>query len=72
VDQGPFDEAILIGADSESEQWVSAVGKEADAPYTVLEKVRRGDRDVEIAVKTCTSLTGERRCSSTTSFQADE
>lgn len=39
---------IIIGPDSESEQWVSAVAKDAGAPYTVLQKVRRGDREVEI------------------------
>ncbi|WP_339904635.1 ribose-phosphate pyrophosphokinase [uncultured Cyclobacterium sp.] len=41
---------VLIGPDSESEQWVSQVAKEADAPFTVLEKVRHGDRDVEVSV----------------------
>jgi ribose-phosphate pyrophosphokinase len=39
---------VLIGPDSESEQWVSAIAKVADAPYLILEKVRRGDDDVEI------------------------
>ncbi len=33
----------------ESEQWVAAVAKNAGAPFTVLQKVRRGDRDVEIS-----------------------
>ena len=42
---------LIIGPDSESEQWVSAVAKDAGAPYMVLEKMRRGDRDVEIFVK---------------------
>jgi ribose-phosphate pyrophosphokinase len=41
---------LLIGPDSESEQWVSAVAKTADAPFTVLEKIRHGDRDVEVSV----------------------
>lgn len=40
---------FIIGPDSESEQWVSAVAHAADAPYTVLQKIRHGDRDVEIA-----------------------
>jgi ribose-phosphate pyrophosphokinase len=39
---------FIIGPDSESEQWVSAVATDAGAPYAVLEKVRRGDRDVEV------------------------
>ncbi len=41
---------LLIGPDSESLQWVSAVAAAADAPYLVLEKTRYGDHDVRIAV----------------------
>ncbi len=41
---------LLIGPDRESEQWVAAVARGADAPHIVLRKVRRGDRDVEVAV----------------------
>jgi ribose-phosphate pyrophosphokinase len=41
---------VLIGPDSESEQWVADVARNAGAPYTVLEKIRRGDRDVEVSV----------------------
>lgn len=53
-----IEDPILIGPDSESEQWVSEVAKEAGAPYTVLEKLRRGDRDVVIAVKNGDRLRG--------------
>ena len=45
-----LDDPVLIGPDSESEQWVSAVAKGAGAPFMVLEKIRRGDRDVEVSV----------------------
>ena len=41
---------VLIGPDSESEQWVSEVAQKAGAPFTVLQKVRHGDRDVEVSV----------------------
>lgn len=41
---------VLIGPDSESEQWVSAVATDAEAPSIVLEKIRRGDRNVEVTV----------------------
>lgn len=41
---------VLIGPDSESEQWVSEVAKLACAPFLVLEKTRRGDREVEVSV----------------------
>lgn len=50
--------AIVIGPDSESEQWVSAVAADAGASYTVLEKIRVGDRDVRIQAKDVSRLQG--------------
>lgn len=44
------DKPVLIGPDSESEQWVSVVAGLADAPFTVLTKTRHGDRDVEVSI----------------------
>lgn len=41
---------LLIGPDIESEQWVAAVAGMVGAPYRVLRKERRGDRDVKISV----------------------
>jgi ribose-phosphate pyrophosphokinase len=41
---------VLVGPDSESEQWVSVVAKNANAPFIVLEKIRHGDRDVEVSI----------------------
>jgi ribose-phosphate pyrophosphokinase len=41
---------VLIGPDAESEQWVSAVAGIASAPHVVLEKKRRGDRDVSVSI----------------------
>lgn len=41
---------LLVGPDSESAQWIGAVAEAAGVPSIVLEKVRRGDRDVEISV----------------------
>lgn len=40
--------ALLVGPDSESEQWVAEVGRIANLPFTVLEKTRHGDRDVRV------------------------
>lgn len=40
---------VLVGPDSESEQWVSEVAQMAGAPFVVLEKTRRGDRDVSVS-----------------------
>ena len=39
---------LVIGPDGESEQWAAEVAAGSDAPYAVLSKTRRGDRDVEI------------------------
>lgn len=41
---------VLVGPDSESEQWVSEVAAAAGAPFMVLEKTRHGDRDVEVSM----------------------
>jgi ribose-phosphate pyrophosphokinase len=49
---------LIIGPDIESEQWVSAVAQDAGAPYSVLQKVRRGDRDVEISIRHMQHLEG--------------
>jgi ribose-phosphate pyrophosphokinase len=40
---------MLIGPDAESVQWVAAVAAACDAPFAVLEKTRRGDRDVSVS-----------------------
>ncbi len=42
--------AILIGPDKESEQWVSEVAKNAGVSFIILDKVRHGDRDVELTI----------------------
>lgn len=41
---------LLIGPDMESEQWVSEVARKANAPYIILEKIRHGDRHVDISL----------------------
>src|SRR5205085_2521199 len=40
---------VLIGPDAESAQWVAAVAQKCGAPFVILEKTRRGDRDVSIS-----------------------
>ncbi|MBN8679250.1 MAG: ribose-phosphate pyrophosphokinase [Chitinophagales bacterium] len=40
---------IIIGPDSESEQWVSKVAAAAESPFLVLEKVRHSDHEVEVS-----------------------
>lgn len=41
----------VIGPDAESEQWVSEVAAGVGCEFTVLEKVRKGDREVQIYMK---------------------
>ncbi len=41
---------VLVGPDSESEQWVAEVAAGAGAPFVVLEKTRHGDRDVTVTL----------------------
>jgi ribose-phosphate pyrophosphokinase len=49
---------LIVGPDIESEQWVSGVAQDAGAAYSVLEKVRRGDRDVQILIRDMQHLDG--------------
>lgn len=41
---------LIVGPDAESRQWVAAIAESAGLPWRVLEKVRSGDRQVEIRV----------------------
>ena len=43
-------DAVLVGPDAESAQWVEAVAKDAGRPFVVLTKTRRGDRDVSVSI----------------------
>jgi ribose-phosphate pyrophosphokinase len=41
---------LVIGPDSESEQWAANVAKLADCPWEVLQKTRLGDREVSVSL----------------------
>ncbi|WP_347312819.1 ribose-phosphate diphosphokinase [Defluviimonas sp. SAOS-178_SWC] len=43
-------DAVLLGPDGESRQWVAEVAQRAGRPYEVLTKHRSGDRQVEISL----------------------
>ena len=45
-----IEKPVLIGPDEESEQWVSVVAKGANVPYLILQKIRKGDTDVEVSI----------------------
>jgi ribose-phosphate pyrophosphokinase len=48
--QAHVPDAVLVGPDAESEQWVADVAQRVGCPWQVLTKTRRGDRDVEITL----------------------
>lgn len=41
---------ILIGPDAESQQWVADIARKANAPFLILEKIRKGDKQVEVSI----------------------
>jgi ribose-phosphate pyrophosphokinase len=41
---------MLIGPDEESEQWVSAIAKQADLAFCIAKKQRFGDRNVQVTL----------------------
>jgi ribose-phosphate pyrophosphokinase len=49
---------VLVGPDLESRQWTEAVAARLDAPWTVLEKTRTGDRQVSVTLPDPTLLRG--------------
>lgn len=41
---------IIIGPDVESKQWVSSIANKVNIPYLILQKIRHGDREVEVSI----------------------
>lgn len=41
---------LLVGPDSESEQWVKDLSQRSGSPFVILEKTRHGDRNVDVSV----------------------
>jgi len=51
-------DAVLVGPDEESAQWVAAVAARAGRPHAVFVKRRHGDRDVEVLADGSAALAG--------------
>jgi len=51
-------EAMLLGPDSESEQWVRGIAEAAELPYVIAQKQRQGDRSVVICLPEAVSFEG--------------
>lgn len=47
---GQFEQALLLGPDSESEQWVASIGKKTGFDYAVATKKRLGDKEIELTL----------------------
>lgn len=45
---------LIIGPDNESQQWVADIAKKAKAPYIILDKIRKGDRSIEVTLPSLT------------------
>jgi ribose-phosphate pyrophosphokinase len=45
-----LDYALLLGPDSESEQWVATIANKIGFDYCIAHKVRRGDKQIEITL----------------------
>jgi ribose-phosphate pyrophosphokinase len=48
-----FKSAILLGPDSESKQWVSAIAENIGFDYVIAQKKRLGDKQVEMILQDC-------------------
>jgi ribose-phosphate pyrophosphokinase len=44
-----IEQALIVGPDSESEQWAASVAALVDCPYLILEKQRFGDKSVSVS-----------------------
>jgi ribose-phosphate pyrophosphokinase len=51
-------DAMLIGPDGESAQWVADIATQAGVPYQVLRKERHGDYDVQVSLPDAAEATG--------------
>ncbi|WP_347332399.1 ribose-phosphate diphosphokinase [Marinimicrobium locisalis] len=49
---------VLVGPDSESEQWVSVIAERIGQPFVVGRKERRGDRDVVVTLPNMAAYRG--------------
>ncbi len=49
---------LLVGPDQEARAWTKAVAEAAQAPFVIMTKQRRGDRDVEVVYDDATTVEG--------------
>ena len=49
---------FLVGPDSESEQWIISIAEVSGHPFVIGDKIRRGDRDVEVSLPELSGYAG--------------
>ncbi|MDF2180218.1 ribose-phosphate diphosphokinase [Aliiglaciecola sp. CAU 1673] len=49
---------LLVGPDSESEQWVGDIARHSDHPFVIGEKLRSGDRKVKVSLPDLSAYSG--------------
>ncbi len=49
---------FLVGPDSESEQWIINIAEVSGHPFVIGDKIRRGDRDVEVSLPDLSAYAG--------------
>lgn len=49
---------LLIGPDQEARAWTKAVAEASQAPFVIMTKQRRGDRDVEVVIDDAVKVEG--------------
>lgn len=54
-----IDQPLIIGPDSESEQWAANAAHMIGCPYLILEKQRFGDTDVSVQAESASSFKGK-------------
>lgn len=59
---GPPENTLLIGPDEEARAWTERTAQHANVPYTVLSKVRHGDRNVAVTADDKAQFAGKHVC----------
>lgn len=57
---GRFADPVIVGPDAESAPWVRRIADDLGAPFLVGDKVRRGDRAVEVTLEGAALVAGRR------------
>ena len=57
---GRFPDPVIVGPDAESEPWVRRIAEDLGASHLVAQKIRRGDRKVDVRFESAAPVIGRR------------